>query len=65
MGAGGRRPDGGLWLDHTSDTPLHVQVRHRLEELIRAGTWKQNHPIPSSRALAATLGVSRGTVLTA
>ncbi|MDQ6605405.1 MAG: PLP-dependent aminotransferase family protein, partial [Actinomycetota bacterium] len=44
---------------------LHEQVELGLRELVRAGRLAPGTRLPSSRALASTLGVSRGVVLEA
>jgi GntR family transcriptional regulator/MocR family aminotransferase len=48
-------------LDPDSPTPLYRQLRAALEESISAGHFPDGR-LPSSRALAAELGVSRNTV---
>ena len=45
--------------------PLHEQVEQRMREHVRSGRLAPGARIPSSRALAARLGVSRGVVLEA
>jgi GntR family transcriptional regulator/MocR family aminotransferase len=45
--------------------PLHEQVEVRLRELVRGGRLAAGARVPSSRALARALGVSRGIVLEA
>lgn len=42
--------------------PLHVRIRLAVRQLILDGALKAGHPLPASRALAKSLGVSRGTV---
>jgi GntR family transcriptional regulator/MocR family aminotransferase len=51
-----------LELDRDADVPLHEQLERRLRENIRAGRLAAGTPLPSSRGLAAMLGVSRGVV---
>ena len=51
-------------LDRTAASPLHRQIRRQIESAIRAGGG-EGLRLPSSRALARLLGVSRNTVLTA
>jgi GntR family transcriptional regulator/MocR family aminotransferase len=53
-----------LSLDASCGVPLHQQLRRQLEAAIRRGT-PAGAALPSSRALAALLGVSRNTVLAA
>jgi GntR family transcriptional regulator/MocR family aminotransferase len=45
--------------------PLHAQLEQRLREHVRSGRLAPGARVPSSRALAAALGVSRGVVLEA
>jgi GntR family transcriptional regulator / MocR family aminotransferase len=54
-----------LALDRERAGPLHDQVEAGLRELIRSGRLPPGERLPSSRALAARLGVSRGVVLEA
>ncbi|HTA36093.1 MAG TPA: PLP-dependent aminotransferase family protein, partial [Solirubrobacteraceae bacterium] len=49
-------------LDRASELPLHTQIERFLRERIRAGSLTANTRLPSTRALAETLGVSRGVV---
>jgi GntR family transcriptional regulator / MocR family aminotransferase len=59
----GLGPELLLRLDRTSDQPLRVQLEQELRDAIRAGRLAADERLPSSRALAAELGVSRGLVL--
>src|SRR4030088_1533367 len=45
--------------------PLRDQVEHQLRDGIRRGVLHEGTPLPSTRALAAELGVSRGVVVEA
>src|SRR4051794_12376528 len=45
--------------------PLREQLEGQLREAIRRGTLRAHTPLPSTRALAAELGVSRGVVVEA
>ena len=56
---------GQLTLDRRSDEPLSLQIVRRLEDALQRGGLAPGTVLPSSRALARTLGVSRNTVLTA
>jgi GntR family transcriptional regulator/MocR family aminotransferase len=49
-------------LDRTSEQPLHEQVESSLRENIRRGRLPAGTRLPSTRGLAAELGVSRGVV---
>lgn len=42
--------------------PIYLQVKRRIEALIASGEWKRGQRLPTERALAAQLGVSRNTV---
>jgi GntR family transcriptional regulator/MocR family aminotransferase len=46
----------------TDATPLYAQVYHRLRDHILAGTLRPGARLPSARALAADLRVSRNTI---
>lgn len=52
-------------VDRHSRTPLHLQLYRSLRRAIRAGRLPAGSRLPSSRALAARIGVSRNTVLSA
>jgi GntR family transcriptional regulator/MocR family aminotransferase len=52
-------------LDRGSDIPLHTQVYAGLRDSILDGRLRPGASIPSTRALASLLGVSRNTVLEA
>ncbi len=54
-----------LTLRRNSAATLHEQVELGLRELVRGGRLAPGARLPSSRALAATLGVSRGVVFEA
>ena len=50
-------------LDRTSPEPLHLQLYRQIRDELRAGPFERSASrLPSSRALAADLGVSRPTV---
>src|SRR3954452_3915854 len=51
-----------LELDRNSATPLRSQVEHHLRAAIRAGRLTAGERLPSSRALATNLGLSRGLI---
>jgi len=52
-------------LDRASADPLHRQLERRLRAAVRDGRLPAASPLPSSRSLAAQLGVSRGIVVEA
>jgi GntR family transcriptional regulator/MocR family aminotransferase len=50
-------------LDRTSSEPLHQQLYRQIREELESGSFDSSASrVPSSRALAATLGISRPTV---
>ena len=48
-----------------TEGPLYGRVYRRLRSLILDGTWKTGYQLPSSRALAGDLGISRNTAMLA
>jgi GntR family transcriptional regulator / MocR family aminotransferase len=52
-------------LEHGAGAPLRVQVEDQLRGAVRAGRLGPGVALPSSRALARELGVSRGVVVEA
>ena len=56
---------GQFTLDRDRAEPLSLQLVHQLQDAIEAGRVASGTRLPSTRALARTLGVSRNTVLTA
>ncbi|WP_084079209.1 PLP-dependent aminotransferase family protein [Demequina sp. NBRC 110057] len=50
------------YIDPDSKEPLFQQVRRFLEQSLLEGRFRAHRPLPSSRHLAAVLGVSRNTV---
>src|SRR5918998_1546363 len=49
-------------LDRSGDLPLHEQIERSVREGIRSGRLTGGTRLPSTRSLAAELGVSRGVV---
>lgn len=49
-------------VDPSSDEPLYRQVKRVLEQRILSGGFDDDQPLPSSRQLAAELGLSRNTI---
>src|SRR5215208_2847952 len=52
-------------LDATDEQPLHHQLYEQLRQAIRTGHLKPGTRLPSTRALAGELGVSRTTTIKA
>jgi GntR family transcriptional regulator/MocR family aminotransferase len=52
-------------VNRNSGGPLHEQLERRLRAAVRAGRLAPGTKLPSTRALAASLGVSRGVVVEA
>jgi len=52
-------------LDRNDPTPLYLQIRNRLTELIHAGLLAPGEKLPSTRDLAGSIGVNRNTVISA
>ncbi|HWT94298.1 MAG TPA: winged helix-turn-helix domain-containing protein, partial [Solirubrobacteraceae bacterium] len=63
MGREGQLLD--LLLPLSGDGPLHAQLERALRDAIRAGTLVPGAALPSTRALARELGISRGVVFEA
>jgi GntR family transcriptional regulator/MocR family aminotransferase len=60
---GSRRAPGLLLeIDRAGELPLHEQIERALRERIRSGRLPSDTRLPSTRALAQELGVSRGVV---
>jgi GntR family transcriptional regulator / MocR family aminotransferase len=59
----GLGPELLLRLDRERPEPLRSQLERELREAIRSGRLAAGERLPSSRALAAGLGISRGLVL--
>src|SRR5919198_824779 len=62
------RPLRGILLagvDKTSETPLYLQLAARLRTVIDRGELPRGRRLPSTRTLAAELGLSRNTVAAA
>jgi len=52
-------------LDRNNPTPLYIQIKDRLAELIQAGLLGPGARLPSTRELASSVGVNRNTVINA
>src|SRR5436305_2390270 len=59
----GLGPELLLALDRSAAEPLRAQLERELRDAIRAGQLTPGERLPSSRLLAAELGISRGLVL--
>jgi GntR family transcriptional regulator / MocR family aminotransferase len=59
----GLGPDVLLALDRTRPEPLRVQLERELRDAIRSGRLAAGERLPSSRAMATGLGISRGLVI--
>ncbi|MFP5389220.1 MAG: GntR family transcriptional regulator, partial [Thermoleophilia bacterium] len=49
-------------LDREAAVPLHEQIERSIREGVRSGRLGAESQLPSSRSLAAELGISRGVV---
>jgi len=54
-----------LHLDRSSKTPLYLQIRNQIRQLILANELPPGFRLPPERKLAASLGVNRTTVVNA
>jgi GntR family transcriptional regulator/MocR family aminotransferase len=52
-------------IERTNGAPLRAQIERELRDAVRSGRLRAGTALPSSRALAAQLGVSRGVVVEA
>jgi GntR family transcriptional regulator len=52
-------------LDPRHDLPLYAQLARQLRQAIAAGSWADDTPLPSIRALVSLLKVNQQTVLRA
>src|SRR5271155_1678753 len=64
IGPVGRRGGPGLLveIDRDGELPLHEQIERALRERIRSGRLPSDTRLPSTRALAQELGISRGVI---
>lgn len=52
-------------LDRSAREPLSLQLERALRDGVRSGSLRAGTPLPSTRALASELGISRGLVVAA
>ncbi len=52
-------------VDRADPAPLPAQLVQQLRDLVVSGALRPGDPLPSTRGLAARLGISRGSVVTA
>ncbi|MFF7684102.1 PLP-dependent aminotransferase family protein [Microbacterium sp. NPDC007973] len=52
-------------MDRSAPVPLHEQLAHGIRAAVLAGRARRGDLVPSTRALAADLGLARGTVVAA
>jgi GntR family transcriptional regulator / MocR family aminotransferase len=60
-----RAPEVLVELDRGAREPLSLQLERALRDGVRSGSLRAGTPLPSTRALAAELGISRGLVVAA
>jgi GntR family transcriptional regulator/MocR family aminotransferase len=58
----GLTPEVLLALDRRTNVPLRAQLEDQFRQAIRSGRLRNGERVPSSRALASALGLSRGLV---
>ena len=63
VGWTGSGPDVLITLDRGRSEPLRSQLETGVREAIRAGRLRPDERLPSTRALATALSVSRGLVV--
>jgi len=49
-------------IDRKSGIPIYLQLKKHIEYLISTGFWERGRQLPTERALAEDLGISRNTV---
>jgi GntR family transcriptional regulator / MocR family aminotransferase len=62
---GSRAPEVLVELDRSVSEPLSLQLERALRDGVRSGSLRAGTPLPSTRALASELGISRGLVVAA
>jgi GntR family transcriptional regulator/MocR family aminotransferase len=62
---GSRAPEVLVELDRAVREPLSLQLERAIRDGVRTGSLRAGTPLPSTRALATELGISRGLVVAA
>lgn len=52
-------------IDKTSATPLYIQLKESIKDLIAKGHYKNGDTLPTTRTLSESLGIHRNTIITA
>ncbi|MDH4270800.1 MAG: winged helix-turn-helix domain-containing protein, partial [Candidatus Aminicenantes bacterium] len=52
-------------IDRHEPTPLHLQIKKQIQELIQNGVMIEGKRLPPTRSLAKSLNVNRSTVVAA
>ena len=52
-------------IDKESSTPVYLQIKEKIKELIADRTLRNRDPLPPTRALSEKLGVHRNTIISA
>lgn len=54
-----------LIINRDVDTPIYLQVKKQIQDMIHSGTLREGFKLPPERKLAESLGINRSTVLKA
>jgi DNA-binding transcriptional MocR family regulator len=60
-----KKMEGKIRLDHNERTPLHLQIKNQIREMIYQDILHEGKRLPPTRTLAKSLGVNRSTVVAA
>jgi len=52
-------------IDRKSSTPIYIQIKEKIKELIASGYYRNGDYLPPTRTLAEGLGIHRNTAITA
>jgi 2-aminoadipate transaminase len=52
-------------IDKSSSTPVYIQIKDKIKELIEAGIFRNGDVLPATRSLSENLGIHRNTVISA